>query len=198
MEAAADRDNDAVKVLTAEGADPSTALIMALQRGRVDAVQLLLDNGADPSSKDEAGTPAIVVAATLGQTESVRALTDGVSTLDDVDATIELRSYGRSRMVTREIVSLLIDAGADIDVEDANGRTALVLAEEAGKTEIALLFRACRVGQELNPGESCDVSGAGTLSIRTDGCLGEQPAVSGSMSIGSLSISSSDGETTSC
>ena len=35
MEAAADRDNDAVKVLTAEGADPSTALIMALQRGRV-------------------------------------------------------------------------------------------------------------------------------------------------------------------
>ena len=86
VEAAADRDNDAVNVLTAEGADPSTALIMALQRGRVDAMQPLLDNGADPSSKDEAGTPAIVVAATLGQTESVRALTGGVSTLDDVDA----------------------------------------------------------------------------------------------------------------
>ena len=198
MEAAADRDNDAVKVLTAEGADPSTALIMALQRGRVDAVQLLLDNGADPSSKDEAGTPAIVVAATLGQTESVRALTDGVSTLDDVDADNRTALIWAVENGYPEIVSLLIDAGADIDVEDANGRTALVLAEEAGKTEIALLVRACRVGQELNPGESCDVSGAGTLSIRTDGCLGEQPAVSGSMSIGSLSISSSDGETTSC
>ena len=36
----------------------------------------------------------------------------------------------------------------------------MVLAEESGKTEIALLFRACRVGQKLNPGESCDVSGA--------------------------------------
>ena len=57
-----------------------------------------------------------------------------------------------------EIVSLLIEAGADVDVEDASGRTAVVLAEESGKTEIALLFRACRVGQELNPGESCDVS----------------------------------------
>ena len=159
MEAAADRDNDVVKVLT-----------------------------ADPSSKDEAGTPAIVVAATLGQTESVRALTDGVSTLDDVDADNRTALIWAVENGYPEIVSLLIDAGADIDVEDANGRTALVLAEEAGKTEIALLFRACRVGQELNPGESCDVSGACTLSIRTDGCLGEQPAVSGSMSIGSLSI----------
>ena len=42
------------------------------------------------------------------------------------------------------------------------------------------------------------MSGAGTLSIRTDGCLGEQPAVSGSMSIGRLSIGVSDGETTRC
>ena len=74
-----------------------------------------------------------------------------------------------------EIVSLLIEAGADVDVEDASGRTAVVLAEESGKTEIALLFRACRVGQELNPGESSAASGAGTLSVRTDGCLGELP-----------------------
>ena len=198
MEAAADRDNDAVKVLTAEGADPSTALIMALQRGRVDAVQLLLDNGADPSSKDEAGTPAIVVAATLGQTESVRALTDGVSTLDDVDADNRTALMWAVENGYPEIVSLLIEAGADIDVEDANGRTALVLAEEAGKTEIALLFRACRVGQELNPGESCDVSDAGTLSVRIDGCLGELPALSGSTSVGNLSIGVSNGVTTSC
>ena len=97
-----------------------------------------------------------------------------------------------------EIVSLLIEAGADVDVEDASGRTALVLAEEAGKTEIALIFRACRVGQELNPGESCDVAGAGRLSVRTDGCLGELPDLSGRLSVGNLSISMSNGETTSC
>ena len=126
------------------------------------------------------------------------ALTDGVSTLDDVDADNRTALIWAVENGYPEIVSLLIDAGADIDVEDANGRTALVLAEEAGKTEIALLVRACRVGQELNPGESCDVSGAGTLSIRTDGCLGEQPAVSGSISFGRLSTSLSDGERTSC
>ncbi len=198
VEAAADRDNDAVKVLTAEGADPSTALIMALQRGRVDAVQPLLDNGADPSSKDETGTPAVVVAAKLGQTESVRALTGGVSTLDDVDADNRTALMWAVENGYPEIVSLLIEAGADIDVEDANGRTALVLAEETGKTEIALLFRACRVGQELNPGESCDVSGAGTVNVRTDGCLGEVPAFSGSTSIGNLSIGVSNGESTIC
>ena len=161
-------------------------------------MQLLLDNGADPSSKDEAGTPAIVVAATLGQTESVRALTDGVSTLDDVDADNRTALMWAVENGYPEIVSLLIEAGADIDGEDANGRTALVLAEGAGKTEIALLFRACRVGQELNPGESCDVSDAGTLSVRIDGCLGELPAFSGSTSVGNLSIGVSNGVTTSC
>ena len=198
VDAAADRDNDAVTVLTAEGADPSTALIMALQRGRVDAVQPLLDNGADPSSKDETGTPAVVVAAKLGQTESVRALTGGVSTLDDVDADNRTALMWAVENGYPEIVNLLIEAGADVDVEDANGRTALVLAEEAGKTEIALLFRACRVGQELNPGESCDVSGAGTLGVRSDGCLGELPDLSGRLSVGGLNIGISNGETTSC
>ena len=198
VEAAAARDNDAVTVLMAEGADPSVALIMALQRGRVDALQPLLDNGADPSSKDEDGTPAIVVAAKLGQTESVRALTGGVSTLDDVDADNRTALMWAVENGFPEIVSLLIEAGADVDVEDASGRTALVLAEEAGKTEIVLLFRACRVGQELNPDESCEVSGAGTLGVRTDGCLGELPDLSGRMSVGNLSMGASNGETTSC
>ncbi len=196
VEAAANRDNDAVKVLTAEGADPSTALIMALQRGRVDALQPLLDNGADPSSKDEDGTPAIVVAAKLGQAESVRALTGGASTLDDVDADNRTALRWAVENGFPEIVSLLIEAGADVDVEDANGRTALVLADEAGKTEIALLFRACRVGQELNPGESCEVSDAGTLGVRSDGCLGELPDLGGLISVGNLSIGMSNGETT--
>ena len=198
VEAAAVRDNDAINVLTAEGADPSTALIMALQRGRVDAVQSLLDNGADPSSKDETGAPAVVVAAKLGQTESVRALTGGVSTLDDVDADNRTALMWAVENGYPEIVSLLIEAGADVDVEDANGRTALVLAEDAGKTEIALLFRACRVGQELNPGESCDVSGVGTLGVRADGCLGELPDLGGGLSVGNMSISISGGETTTC
>ena len=139
-----------------------------------------------------------MVAAKLGQTESVRALTGGVSTLDDVDADNRTALMWAVENGYPEIVSLLIEAGVDVDIEDASGRTALVLAEEAGKTEIALLFRACRVGQELNPDESCEVSGAGTLGVRTDGCLGELPDLSGRMSVGNLSMGMSNGETTSC
>lgn len=35
----------------------------------------------------------------------------------------------------------------------------------------------CAVGLVLKPGESCDLPGGETFSIRDDGCVGEQPGV---------------------
>lgn len=62
----------------------------------------------------------------------------------------------------------------------------------------------CRVGQELGPGESCDVPGAGTFSVRADGCAGELPVSDGDdVSMGNMRLSVStrtDGtrESTTC
>ena len=59
----------------------------------------------------------------------------------------------------------------------------------------------CSVGQELAPGQSCEVPDAGTFSVREDGCAGEVPAVrvdaaskSVSMQISSGSLSFVDGK----
>ena len=197
-QAAADGDNDAVEALLTEGAEPSVALILALEGGRADAVQPLLDEGADPSSRDIDGTPAVVLAAKRGDTGSVRALTNGLSTQDVMDAN------GRTALMwavvngNEEVVELLVDAGAKTDIEDLNGNTALALAGAAGQTEIARLLRICRIGQELSPGQSCDVPGAGTFSVRSDGCVGTQPVVTGPVSMGTFEFRILDGERFSC
>ena len=156
--------------------------------------------GADPSSRDSDGTPAVVLAAKLGATESVRVLTDRLATPDEIDTQGRTALMWAAENGYPEIVSLLVEAGSDVDLEDPNGKTALAVAEEAGQTEIAQLFlRICRVGRELSPGESCDVAGAGTVSIRSDGCLGERPgSLTTGISIGSLSVTISDGQSTTC
>lgn len=33
----------------------------------------------------------------------------------------------------------------------------------------------CEIGQELAPGQSCEVPDGGTFSVRDDGCAGEMP-----------------------
>ena len=200
VEAAASGDADALAALASEGADPSTALILALQAGRAGAVQPLLDHGADPSSKDSDGTPAVVLAAKLGATESVRVLTARLATPDEIDAEGRTALMWAAENGYPETVRLLVEAGSDVDLEDPNGKTALAVAQEANQTEIAQIFlRICRVGLELSPGESCDVAGAGTVSIRSDGCLGERPgSLATGISVGSLSFTISDGQRITC
>ena len=34
---------------------------------------------------------------------------------------------------------------------------------------------ACRVGQEVGPGESCSLPGGGRFTVRDDGCVGDRP-----------------------
>ena len=51
----------------------------------------------------------------------------------------------------------------------------------------------CRVGQELGPAESCQVPGAGTFSVREDGCAGEVPVVRVDAESSSVSVNFSGG-----
>lgn len=53
---------------------------------------------------------------------------------------------------------------------------------------------ACRVGQELDPGQSCEVPYAGTFRVRSDGCAGEVPVVQVDPENGTVSLSFSGGD----
>ena len=54
----------------------------------------------------------------------------------------------------------------------------------------------CSVGQELAPGQSCEVPDAGTFSVREDGCAGEVPVIRVDAASNSISMKVSSGSLT--
>ena len=64
----------------------------------------------------------------------------------------------------------------------------------------------CSIGLELNPGQGCEVPGAGTFSVRADGCVDKMPSISSGstpsgralLSIGRMNSTFSGGKDQSC
>jgi ankyrin repeat protein len=133
------------------GTDPSyprpvdeykSILAGAAEKGKVDVVELLLAHGARLR-----GSGAIVAAAEEGEVESVKFLL-GREDLDIDELGIEHPTNRRGtkdmgtalhhavRRGHREIVELLVERGANVDLEDVQGRTALMLAKENERSEI--------------------------------------------------------------
>ena len=73
--------NDVMKILLEEGADPNkgdkrgrTPLYVAAYRGNMGAVQMLLDAGADPNSGNSNGDTPLSKAADVGNKEMIKLL----------------------------------------------------------------------------------------------------------------------------
>lgn len=86
------------------------ALFSAAVRGPVAAVQLLLERGGDPSAR----------AGFAGYTP--------------------LMGAAYSELNSAEMVKLLLDKGADVKIQGANGETALSLAKKRGRTAVVELL----------------------------------------------------------
>lgn len=119
----------------------ATALNAAMSCG-LDMLELMVEKGADVQQKDYGRTPLTLSALTNRREEAARFLIEkGV----DVDARDDL-TKGTALMMAAErdlpeMVSYLIGKGADITLADKDGRTALAIAEEKGKTECADILR---------------------------------------------------------
>jgi uncharacterized protein len=141
MTAARTGDPQAIEVLLANGADVNaterhgqTALMWAAAEGHAEAIQSLVKNGADLRARSKRGFTALLFAVRQGKINAVRALLkagDDANTL--LEPGLEDQSGdlpGISALVLAvstahyELASLLLDAGADPNV-DAAGWTAL-------------------------------------------------------------------------
>jgi len=110
--------------------NPTTPLIIAAHKGRVNVVKLLLDSGADPNITDEDGAPPLHYAALEGHNNVIHMLLDR-----GADPNIK-NEYGSTPLHYAAhnvgIVQLLLDHGADPNIKDADGETALHIAALRG------------------------------------------------------------------
>jgi ankyrin repeat protein len=149
--AATDGDYDWTKFCLEKGADPNyprvvdeckSILAGAAENGKVDIMALLIEYGAKVR-----GSGALVVAAEVGEIAAVHFL------IGKKDLDIDERGgeqppgsrltgdkgtalHGAAREGHRDIVELLVERGADLNIEDAWGRTALDVARENERVEI--------------------------------------------------------------
>src|ERR1700704_1179596 len=142
--------------LIARGADVNlaarggvTPIAAAAYRGNITIVEDLLTHGADDRASDQTGKPPIVYAAAGAQFEIVKRLLMpnlDINSRYANDLTLLMWASGPDEKVSEpqatKVISYLLDAGAHIDDRDARGRTALMIAAEGGRAEIANLLLA--------------------------------------------------------
>lgn len=145
----------AVRALLDAGADVDlqddqrdNPFLVAGAEGRLDVLPLLTDAGADPALTNRYGGVAVIPASERGHVETVRyLLTETDVDVDHVNrlgwtALLEaiLLSDGGPRH--QEIVALLIEHGADVDLADGDGVRPLAHARAKGYEAIAAALEA--------------------------------------------------------
>ena len=135
-----------VKLVGRSGISPVAAAAYA---GNDAIVEALLADGADERAPDETGKPPIVYAAAGARLDIVKRLLArniDINARYPNDLTLLMWASGPDEAALEtqaiKVVSYLLDAGAHIDDRDDRGRTALMIAAEGGRGEIASLLLA--------------------------------------------------------
>ncbi|MBQ3525951.1 MAG: ankyrin repeat domain-containing protein [Akkermansia sp.] len=145
--AAQEGKNEVITALTAAGAglntqdiDGNTALMCAAIANQNAAVQLLIDAKADLNLKNKNGYSAITAAAWAGNTEAVKALLTAGATItaNEIEGfTLLMNARGNSLYLPT-----LKAAGVDLNMKNAEGKSALQLATEKGHSAVAEALKA--------------------------------------------------------
>jgi hypothetical protein len=146
---------DALRLLLDAGADVDAQdatldnpFLYAGREGLLDILRLANEAEADPTITNRYGGVALIPASERGHVEVVRYLLN--ETDIDVDhvnrlgwtALLEAILLSDGGPPHQEIVALLIDAGADVDLADGDGVRPLTHARERGQSAIVALLEA--------------------------------------------------------
>ncbi|MDT3687016.1 MAG: ankyrin repeat domain-containing protein [Pseudorhodoplanes sp.] len=169
LAAAARGDTASVKGLLDGGASVQardgsgrTALLLATHGNHVEAARVLIAAGADVNAKDnkmtlEAGADlkstnryggtALIPAAHHGHAETVKILLATAIDKDHVNALgwtalLEAVILGDGGRTYTEIVRLLVEAGANVNIADRDGVTSLTHAKRHGYSQIARILES--------------------------------------------------------
>jgi uncharacterized protein len=155
MAATVARQTEAVRVLLDAGADVDirddrldNPFLYAGAEGLRDILRLANEAGADPAITNRFGGIALIPASERGHVEVVRYLLGETDV--DVDhvnnlgwtALLEAIILSDGGPAHQQIVALLIEHGADVDLADGDGVTPLAHARARGHDEIAAMLAA--------------------------------------------------------
>lgn len=132
--------------VNAKDAIQDSAFLYAGAEGFNEILLLTLANGADVASTNRFGGTALIPASEHGHVETVRILIAAGVPVNHVNnlgwtAMQEAILLNNGGPRQQEVVRQLLAAGADPDLRDPQGRTALQNAERLGFSEIAALIR---------------------------------------------------------
>jgi uncharacterized protein len=161
-----------VKLTGRSGISPIAAAAYA---GSDAIVEALLAHGADERAPDDTGKPPIVYAAARARLDIVKRLlarSVDVNARYPHDLTLLMWASGADENVAEadatKVVTYLLDAGAHIDDRDARGRTALMIAAEGGRAEVATLLLARGADPSLKDNAGKRAADLTTLSLLRD------------------------------
>ena len=153
------------QVLIDAGADIETKddrgrspLHMASISGKFAVVKMLIEAGAGVRTTDNEGDTCLILAAYFGHTETVRYLVG----LPEVDVNhSEDDNFTALHFAAQEnhpeVVKVLIDAGADIEVKGVNEESPVLLASQEGALDVVKVL--VKAGAEVcvtdNDGDTC-------------------------------------------
>ncbi len=129
------------------------ALVVALAAG------VALGCGEDDSATDPARDRSLIEAGSLGELDDVERLLDDGARVDAVDAT------GRTALVAAaygnhvEVAEVLVEAGADVNVQDETQQSAFLIATSEVGDDLRLLELALANGADVDATDSYNGTG---------------------------------------
>jgi uncharacterized protein len=142
------RDAELARVLADAGADinaqdniKDSPFLLAGANGDVEILKILLPYGPDYTRVNRYGGSALIPAADRGHVEAVRLLVETGSPVNHINrlgwtALLEAVILGNGGPAHQQILEILIAGGADVNIPDGDGVSALAHARQRGFTEM--------------------------------------------------------------